>query len=134
MITIKKIKRKLIEMPRNFFLFKIGAAIRYFKKRPLPKNPEKPVLIHIGCGEFNDKRYINVDTRPGWHIHYVDSIENCEKLFPANYADLIYTCQVLEHVSHLKLLKTIRGLFRCLKGGGILRLSVPDFDTIIKMY
>lgn len=134
MITIEKIKRKIIEILRNFFLFEIGAIIRRFKKRPLLKNSDGAVLIHIGCGEFNDKRYINIDTRRGWHIHYIDSIENCRKLFPEDFADLIYACHVLEHVPHLKLLKVIKGLFSCLKEGGVLRLSVPDFDTIIKMY
>ena len=133
-IFIKKIKRKIIDITRNFFLFKIGAVARNFKKRPFGKNFHGKILIHIGCGEFNDKRYINIDTRLGWHIDKVSSIENCYKLFPLNYADLIYACHVLEHVSHLKLSKTIQGLFVCLKKGGILRISVPNFDTIIKMY
>ncbi len=129
---IKKDKRKLITMLNNLLLFKIGAILRSFKKKPLPSG--KPVLIHIGCGQFNDSRYINIDTRPGWHIHFVDSIENCEKLFPKNYADLIYVCHVLEHVSHLKIGKTIEGLYKCLKRGGVLRFSVPNFDTIVKIY
>ncbi len=131
---IEKIKRKSIEIPRNIFLFKIGPILRRFRKRPLPQNPDGKVLIHVGCGDFDDKRYINVDTRPGWHIHCVESIENLEKLFPENYADLIYACMVLEHVSHLKLLPTLKGIRKCLKGGGIFRVCVPDFDAILEMY
>ena len=134
MKIIKKIKRKFIKEARNFFLFRIGKVFRSFKKCPLPKNSDGLILIHIGCGELNNKRYINVDTRPGWHIHFVESIENCQKLFPENYADLIYACHVLEHVSHLKLIKTLQGLFKCLKKGGVLRLSVPDFDVLVKIY
>ena len=131
---MQKIKRKTIEIPRNFFLFRFGAFLRLFKKRPFPQNSEGKILIHIGCGEFNDSRYINVDTRPGWHIHFVDSIENFEKLFPSNYADLIYACHIIEHVSHLKLAETLKKLFNCLKKDSILRLSVPNFDVIVKMY
>jgi len=131
---MEKIKRKSIEIPRNIFLFKIGPVLRFFKKRPLPQNADGKVLIHIGCGDFDDKRYINVDTRPGWHIHYVESIENIEKLFPENYADLIYACMILEHVSYLKLLPTLKGIRKCLKQKGIFRISVPDFDAIIEMY
>lgn len=116
----------------GFILFGPGAFIRKFRKKELPKNG--PVLIHIGCGEFNDKRYINVDTRPGWHIDYVDSIENCAKIFPPNYADLVYACHVLEHISHLNLLESVKGVYRCLKKGGVFRVSVPNFDTIIDMY
>lgn len=131
---IQKIKRKSIEIPRNIFLFKIGPVIRYFKKRPLPQNPDGAILIHIGCGEFNDKRYINVDARQGWHIHYAGSVEDCERLFPADFADLIYCCHILEHVSHQKISGTLKGLYKKLKRGGTLRISVPDFNTIVKMY
>ncbi|MDD2731839.1 MAG: hypothetical protein PHI53_01435 [Candidatus Pacebacteria bacterium] len=132
MEIIKKINNKIVRVMRNFYLFKIGAFLSHFKKASVPK--DGPILIHIGCGEFNDKRYINVDSRKGLHIHYVDTIENISKLFPQNYADLIYGCHVLEHVSHLKLTQTLKGLYVCLKKGGILRLSVPDFETIVGMY
>ncbi len=130
MILIKKIKRKV----KNIALFKIGKFIRFLKKPSLPKNPDGTVLIHIGCGELNDSRYINVDVRPGWHIHFLGSMEDCEKLFPLNYADLIYICHVLEHISHLKISQAIQGLYKTLKKGGTLRISVPDFDTIMEMY
>jgi hypothetical protein len=131
---IEKIKRKSVEIPRNFFLFKIGPYVRFFRKRPLPKNSDGKILIHIGCGDLDDSKYINVDTRPGWHIHYVDSIENIEKIFPENYADLIYACMILEHVSYLKLSKVVKNLYKLLKIGGILRVSVPNFDVILEMY
>lgn len=129
---MKKIKRKFVEILRNLILFKIGGPLRTLRKRPLPS--QKQVLIHIGCGEFNDPRYINIDSRPGWHIHHVATIQDCTKLFPENHADLIYACHVLEHVSHLKISETIRGLYHCLKKGGILRLSVPNFDTVVEIY
>ncbi|MBW2660700.1 MAG: methyltransferase domain-containing protein [Deltaproteobacteria bacterium] len=132
---IKKIKRKSISILRNdLWLFGIGAFVRKFKERPLPVNQDRKVLIHIGCGDFNDPKYINVDSRTGWHIHRVGSIENCAELFDEEYADLIYACHVLEHVSHQRLIKTVKGLYLCLKKGGVLRLSVPDFDVIVSMY
>ncbi|MCX6764883.1 MAG: methyltransferase domain-containing protein [Candidatus Nealsonbacteria bacterium] len=133
-ITIEKIKRKSIEMPRNFFLFKVGPILRFLKKRPLPENSDRKILIHIGCGDFNDSRYINVDTRSGWHIHHKDSVENINKIFPENYADLIYACMVLEHVSYLKLSEVFKNLYKSLKTGGVLRVSVPNFDVILEMY
>ncbi|MDH4196075.1 MAG: methyltransferase domain-containing protein [Candidatus Aminicenantes bacterium] len=129
---IAKARTKSGEVVRGFFLFKLGAHFRRWRKRPLPS--EDKVLIHIGCGVLNDRRYINVDTRPGWHIDYVESIENFPRLFPPDYADLIYACHVLEHVSYLAIPKTLKGLYRCLKKGGILRLSVPDFRAIIAIY
>ena len=130
----RKIKDKIKSGLRNFCYFRCGAWWRAVRKRPLPRNKDGRVLIHIGCGEFNDPKYINIDSRPGWHIHYVDNIENCRKIFPANYVDLIYACHVLEHVSHLKLELTLQGLRSVLKTGGALRLSVPNFNTLHNMY
>ncbi|MDD5491139.1 MAG: methyltransferase domain-containing protein [bacterium] len=129
-----KILDKARSIIRNFCYFRCGAWWRAVKKRPLPQNKDGRVLIHIGCGEFNDPKYINIDSRPGWHIHYVDNIENCRRIFQAGYADLIYACHVLEHVSHLKLKLTLQGLQAVLKDGGVLRLSVPNFDTIYNIY
>ena len=133
-ITIEKIKRKPVEILRNFFLFKMGPTLRFFKERQLPKNEDGKILIHLGCGDVDDSRYINVDTRPGWHIHHAESIENVAKIFPENYADLIYACMVLEHVSYLKLPEVIKNLYKLLKKGGILRVTVPNFDVILEMY
>ena len=132
---IKKVTTKLTSVIRNdFWLFGIGAFARRFKDKPLPENTDGKVLIHFGCGEFDDPKYINVDSRKAWHIHYVGSIENCAELFDKEYADLIYACHILEHVSHQRLIETMKGLHCCLKKGGILRLSVPDFDVIVSMY
>jgi hypothetical protein len=130
--VIIKVRRKSGEIVRSFFLFRLGGRLRRWKKKPLPQHDR--VLIHIGCGVFDDKRYINVDTRPGWHIDHVESIENCPRFVRPESADLIYACHVLEHVSYLEVPRTLKGLYDCLKKGGVLRLSVPDFRTIIRIY
>jgi len=130
--VLSRARRKSGEIVRSFFLFRLGGRLRRWRKRP-PRSADR-VLIHIGCGVFNDKRFINVDTRPGWHIDHVESIENCPRVFGPDYADLIYACHVLEHVSHLEVSRTLEGLYGCLKKGGVLRLSVPDFRAIVKIY
>ncbi|MBN2121162.1 MAG: methyltransferase domain-containing protein [Candidatus Omnitrophica bacterium] len=131
---ILKFFTRLIRQIRIFWLFKIGVFIRIFKKRPYPVNKDGKVLIHVGCGELDDRRFINVDSRVAGHVHVVGTIEDFPCLFPEGYADLIYACHVLEHVSHLKLIETLLGLRRCLKKGGILRVSVPDFKTLVYIY
>jgi predicted SAM-dependent methyltransferase len=99
----------------------------------IPHNANNKVYIHLGCGELNDNRFINVDARPFPHVHYVQKI-NSMKNFPSNYADLIYASHLLEHVSHRKTSNILKQWHRILKKGGILRLSVPDFDKIINIY
>ena len=41
----------------------------------MPANADGKVLVHIGCGELNDARYVNVDKRKLRHIHIVGSVE-----------------------------------------------------------
>ena len=99
----------------------------------LPINKDGKIFIHLGCGDQNDKRFINVDVLPLPHVHYVQGVENL-KVFPNKYADLIYASHILEHISHCKLITTLREWRRVLKNGGVLRISVPDFDKIINIY
>lgn len=131
---IEKIYQKGQETLRHFFLFTLGSIVRKFAKRPLPKNPDGKALIHIGCGEYNDKRFINMDTRPGWHIHVVDEIQHINTRFPKNYADLIYACHILEHVPYAQVPDVLKKVRSRLKPGGVFRISVPNFAIIVQMY
>jgi len=99
----------------------------------LPVNKDGKVLIHLGCGPHNDPKYINVDGLAFPHIHYVGVVEKLP-MFKNNFADLIYACHVLEHISHQEIMNVLREWRRVLKIGGVLRLSVPDFDKIITIY
>lgn len=89
--------------------------------------------MHVGSGEINDARFINVDARPLKHIHFVTrSLTLLE--FPDASVDLVYACHVLEHVSHRLLPQVLANWVRVLKPGGTLRLSVPDFDKLVTSY
>lgn len=116
-------------------IFKSRALMlnRAFVRPKLPQNKDGKILIHLGCGDVNSSEFINVDTRPAPHIHYICDVTNLS-IFQSDYADLIYACHVLEHVPHNSLKKTLWEWRRVLKSGGILRLSVPDFDKIIHIY
>jgi predicted SAM-dependent methyltransferase len=99
----------------------------------LPKNANGKVFIHLGCGDIASPEFINVDARPGPHVHYICDVTDLS-IFPDGYADLVYASHVLEHVRHNGLKKTLWEWRRILKPGGILRLSVPDFDKILHIY
>jgi len=110
--------------------FKIQRAINPPK---LPINQDGKMLIHLGCGLQNDTRYINVDGVAFPHVHYAGEVEKLP-MFKNNFADLIYACHVLEHISHQEMIKVLTEWQRVLKRGGVLRLSVPDFEKIIAIY
>jgi len=105
----------------------------FFITPPLPCNADGKVLIHLGCGDIASPEFINVDARPAPHVHYVRDVTDLS-VFPDNHADLIYACHVLEHVRHTALRQTLWEWRRVLKPGGVLRLSVPDFDKIVHIY
>lgn len=137
---LKKILPKRIieclQKKKHFYYFFI--LILYRIKRlifppKLPINSDGKILLHLGCGAQKDKRFINIDAAPYPNVHYVQGVEEL-KIFPNKYADLIYVSHVLEHVSHRELINVLKEWRRVLKCGGILRISVPDFDQIIDIY
>jgi len=100
----------------------------------LPVNADGKVLIHIGCGKKNLKGFVNVDAQPWAHIHVVtDQIRSLPD-FADSSADLIYVCHVLEHFRRGELKDVLREMYRVLKPGGVLRVSVPDFDKLVAVY
>lgn len=91
-------------------------------------------LLHIGCGEINAAGFINIDARRQPHVHIVTTNLFKLEMIPSNTVDLIYMSHVLEHVGHRDVVTTLREMHRILKSGGILRISVPDFDKILDIY
>jgi len=95
--------------------------------------------LHLGCG----KRYL-----PGWtHIDladfpHIDYRQNASDLsnFTDNSVDEIYACNLLEHFNRFEVPRVLVEWARVLKcrtpstKGGILRLSVPDFEASVAHY
>jgi predicted SAM-dependent methyltransferase len=122
------IKKRLKEL--KIFYYKIQFI---FFKPGYPVNQNSKINIHLGCGEINSPEFINVDTRFFPHLHHVHDV--CElSIFMDGFADLIYASHILEHVSMLKLNQVLNEWKRILKKGGILRVAVPNFETIVKIY
>lgn len=123
---LKELRRKL----------KLRASFlkRQLVEPPLPKNRDGMVLVHIGCGEKNVPGFINVDARPLAHVHVVTDDITSLTDFQTGTADLVYMCHVLEHIKYDDLKNVLSEMRRILKDGGVLRISVPDFDKLIDVY
>ena len=111
---------------KNFFIKIITAGLhllkitksmakRFFIKPKLPKNKDGKVMVHIGCGEINDCRYVNVDARPLEHVHYVTKDVDNLNFLASNSIDLVYMCHTLEHFDRKKVRKVMAEVFRTLK-------------------
>ncbi|WP_193195856.1 class I SAM-dependent methyltransferase [Nostoc sp. MG11] len=128
-------------MNMNFYknLLPVSLRLNYEKIKnkflpyasPLIENGE--VNLHLGCGFVKHPKFINIDLLPAPHIHYQRSIDDLSP-FENNSVNLIYASHCLEHFPHNKVSKVLKEWFRVLKQGGILRLSIPDFDLLLNIY
>jgi predicted SAM-dependent methyltransferase len=97
-----------------------------------PDNFVKPFL-HIGCGDINLDGWINLDARNKGHIHiHTDNLDLSQ--FSDESLGVIYLSHVLEHVSFVDAEILINTFFKKLRKGGVLLVSVPDFEAMIKIY
>ncbi len=116
------------------FLRSVYARLkRKFIPLPYPVNPDSKVYIHLGCGVIDSPEFINVDGRTFPHIHHVSDVCTLP-MFKPDFADLIYACHILEHVSFREVSAVLEEWCRVVKPGGVLRISVPDFDLMLKIY
>lgn len=100
----------------------------------LPAAPDGKRMLHIGCGDIDDPAFINLDARPLPHVHFVRQDFTRLPMIPDNVLDMVYMSHVLEHIPRGKLVQALKEMARILKPGGIIRISVPDFDCIVHLY
>lgn len=124
-----KLKRRLESFytTNNFILY-----VKWlFNKPKLPNN--KKVLLHLGCGKINKDGFINIDKLPFPHIHYLSGVDKLPFL-KNDSVDFIYISHCLEHIEMAKIPEVLKEYNRVLKKNGVLRISVPNLEVIIKMY
>jgi predicted SAM-dependent methyltransferase len=89
--------------------------------------------LHLGCGTKHIEGYINIDIR---YLPKVDEVNNIKFLrnYKDNSVDVIYACHVLEHFSRWDYENVLRRWYDLLKPGGILRVAVPNFQSVCEFY
>jgi predicted SAM-dependent methyltransferase len=113
--------------------------VRWARKRFRPRRRRAQVThatprrLHLGCGDIHIAGWCNVDIDRRTTADVLDDISTLEK-FPDAFAEAIYACHVLEHVSHDDVSRVLRTWHRVLAPRGILYVSVPDLDRIVRIY
>ena len=90
-------------------------------------------LLNVGCGDRYHPAWVNVDLRctgPAVTLHTV----TCGLPFANQVFDAVYHSHMLEHLPKRYAPMFIRECFRVLKDGGIIRIVVPDFEQIARLY
>ena len=126
----------------SYNYYYVKAIVCFFKELVSKFNKtEKKIIIDVGCGispyfkifqDISDKYYaIDFKTAlPKNEDRNIIQIEGtAEKLdFKSNYADIIISNQVLEHVNDEKL--AVKEAYRVLKKGGTFAGSLPHISPI----
>jgi len=89
--------------------------------------------LHLGCGERYIPGFIHVDLNQSSHIDYCCNIYDLS-FIGDNEVSLIYASHSLEYFDRTDVVAVLHEWRRVLRVGGILRLAVPDFEGIVKVY
>jgi len=91
------------------------------------------IKINMGCGWRNfGPDWIHIDGGDYEHID-AKSINDLSQ-FSDNSVDLIYSSHVISYFDRTEIIPVLNEWYRVLKPNGILRLAVPDFFQIAKLY
>ncbi len=95
----------------------------------------KKLKLHLGCGGFYKKGYVNIDKHPV-NVKSVDRSFDCQN--PLDYnTDSVYEILAIHLFEHLKrsgLNRTVKSWHRVLKPGGKLILELPNIEVIMENF
>jgi predicted SAM-dependent methyltransferase len=94
----------------------------------------KKIKLHLGCGDRYLPGYTHVDIDEKPHIDYPNTDVDDLSSFADNSVDLIYNCGMFEYFDRETAPAVLKEWKRVLKPKGILRVSVPNFQSIVEVY
>jgi predicted SAM-dependent methyltransferase len=89
--------------------------------------------LHLGCGKRYLPGYCHIDLSDYPHIAHKHDIRTLPMVKDSSVA-LIYASHVLEYFDREEAIIVLQEWFRKLEPGGILRVAVPDFRALAKVY
>ncbi len=89
--------------------------------------------LHLGCGKRFLPGFVHVDLARFPHIDYRHRIDRLP-MFKTGSVDLIYCSHAFEYFDRVEAEAVLKEWRRVLKKGGVLRLAVPDFSALVKVY
>lgn len=93
----------------------------------------RPLMLNLGCGSHFHPAWVNVDMASA---HPAVMAYNLLEGFPFEDGvfDLVYHSHVLEHMPRWEAPRFLAECWRVLKPGGLLRVAIPDLETICRLY
>ena len=88
--------------------------------------------FNIGCGWRNfGGDWTHID---GGDYSHLDSHDITSLPYEDGSVDLIYASHVIEYFDREEVVDLLLEWVRCLKVGGVLRIAVPDFYSMVRLY
>lgn len=89
--------------------------------------------LHLGCGSKHIPGFYHIDIAEFQHLDRQHHVEDLSFIKDESI-ELIYASHVLEHFGRHVYMDVLREWHRKLAPGGVLRLSVPDFEKTVRAY
>lgn len=94
----------------------------------------KKIKLHLGSGHRNfGKDWVHIDGET-YDYNHIDSHDIVNLPFPDGTVDVIYASHVIEYFDRYDIKDILTKWYSKLKVGGVLRLAVPDFESMVKLY
>lgn len=91
------------------------------------------VKLHLGCGSRHLPGFIHIDCNDLEHLDYCSSIDDLS-MFEDGSVDEIYSCGAFGYFDRQAAPAVLAEWHRVLKKGGILRISIVDFEKQVQLY
>jgi predicted SAM-dependent methyltransferase len=91
------------------------------------------MMLNLGCGNCFHSAWVNLDYASS--SNEVISHDLTQGIpFPNEYFNACYSSHLLEHLDCQDAKKLLTDIFRILKPQGIIRVVVPDLESIVRIY
>ncbi|WP_448560741.1 class I SAM-dependent methyltransferase [Trichothermofontia sp.] len=94
---------------------------------------QQPLKLYLACGRRRLLGFIHIDIHPEVKPDIIADVD-CLEMFQDGSVELIYFHHGLERIPRYKIVTALAEWKRILKPGGILRLVLPDFEALAKLY
>lgn len=94
---------------------------------------KQEIRLHLGCGKRYIPGFVHVDLDSFPHIDYQSDVAHLP-MFQDESVSLIYSSHALEYFDRIEVQEVLKEWWRVLRPGGILRVAVPDFEALVKVY
>jgi len=115
------LKKKLFRKPKMYF----GNSLHdRLKEEYIINSGKEKIILNIGSGHeqnFHQNNLTNFDIYPHWNTHVSGDAHYLP--FLNSSVDIVWLCAVLEHIENP--FRVMEEVYRVLKPGGILLISVP---------